>query len=558
VESGVGSRGSEAGVEREIRPPALPRSERLFAVVIAGATLVMRGIAFFHYRFDSDEPQHLHVAWGWTAGLLQYRDLFDNHAPLFHMASAPLLRLLGERPNILLFMRAPMVILWIGVNFAAFTLARRLYDTRVGVWALVLLNVFPPFFLKSLEFRTDNLWNLCWMVGVLMLVDASSEPGQEASRHLHLFLGGVLFGCALSVSLKTSLLLLSLAAAGVLTWAARIRGRERSPVRPVDVALVVTGFVIVPALIVAYFVARGAWSDFAYCVFHFNGMVALTRSPLAVWFPRMLYVPLIIILVRVAWRYRGTTTTWRFLFAVATGIFILTLGGFWILISPRDFLPFLPFMAIFSVAALMRRKYFVMIIGVLSIVFLVSVGYYTAWLSNRTRESITMENQLLRLTTPSDMVMDYKGEMIYRRRPYYFILEYITRHAIAHGLVADTVPEDLVRTRCHVAQADGTQWPDRARVFMHTYFIDLGRLRASGQWLRSDGSFTIGVPGDYVILTKQGEAGGLLDGTPYRGPRQLAAGPHTFTAAHPEGMACLWAPAYARGFSPFHLQDLDF
>jgi len=31
-----------------------------------------------------------------------------------------------------------------------------------------------------------------------------------------------------------------------------------------------------------------------------------------------------------------------------------------------------------------------------------------------------------------------------------------------------------------------------------------------------------------------------------------------FTAAHPEGMACLWAPAYARGFSPFHLQDLDF
>ncbi|HEX7679632.1 MAG TPA: glycosyltransferase family 39 protein, partial [Thermoanaerobaculia bacterium] len=224
----------------------MPRSEWFLAIIIAGLTLVMRAIAFFHYRFDSDEPQHLHVAWGWTAGLLQYRDLFDNHAPLFHMASAPLLRLLGERPDILLFMRAPMVILWIGVNFAAFTLARRLYGTRVGVWALLLLNVFPPFFLKSLEFRTDNLWNLCWMVGVLMLVDASSEPGQETSRHLHLFLGGVLFGCALSISLKTSLLLFSLVSACVLTWVARIRGRERSPVRPVDITLVVTGFVIVP------------------------------------------------------------------------------------------------------------------------------------------------------------------------------------------------------------------------------------------------------------------------------------------------------------------------
>jgi hypothetical protein len=537
----------------------ISRSERLLAIALAVVTLAMRCVAFFHYRFDSDEPQHLHVAWGWTVGLLQYRDLFDNHAPLFHMTSAPLLQLLGERPDILLFMRAPMVILWIIVNFTAFSLGRRLYDTRVAVWATLLLNVFPTFFLKSIEFRTDNLWNACWLGAVLMLVDASSEHGQEASRRMHLFLGGILFGCALSVSLKTSLLLISLAAAGVFTWAARIRGRERSPVRPSDIALVVAGLVIVPALIVAYFVARGAWSDFVYGVFRFNGLVTLTRSPLAIWLPRLIYVPLMIIVTRVAWRYRGTTTTWRFFFAVATAIFILTLGGFWILISPRDLLPFLPFLAIFAVAALMRRKHFVMVMAAVAIVCLASVGYYTAWLSNRTREFITLENQLLRLTRPGDSVMDYKGETIYRPRPYYYILEFITRSAIAHGFVTDTVPEDLVKSHCHVAQADGTQWPDRARAFMHAYFINLGRLRASGQWLGQNGSFTIGVPGDYVILTKQGEAIGLLDSTPYRGPRRLATGPHTFVAARAgERLACLWAPAYARGFSPFHLQDLDF
>ena len=73
----------------------MPRSERFVAIAIAIAALMMRVVAFFHYRFDSDEPQHLHVAWGWTVGLLQYRDLFDNHAPLFHIAAAPLLRLLG-------------------------------------------------------------------------------------------------------------------------------------------------------------------------------------------------------------------------------------------------------------------------------------------------------------------------------------------------------------------------------------------------------------------------------------------------------------------------------
>jgi hypothetical protein len=153
--------------------------------------------------------------------------------------------------------------------------------------------------------------------------------------------------------------------------------------------------------------------------------------------------------------------------------------------------------------------------------------------------------------------MDYKGELIYRRRPYYFILEFITRNAIARGLVADTVPEDLVRTRCHIAQADGSQWPDRARAFMAANFIDLGRLRVSGQWLQPDGTFTIAIPGDYVILDKNGEAIGLLDGTPYRGSRTLERGAHRFMGAK-ERVACVWAPAYSRGFSPFHPRDLDF
>lgn len=532
---------------------AFPRSERLLAIAIAVITLAMRSVAFFHYRFDSDEPQHLHVAWGWTAGLLQYRDLFDNHAPLFHLAMSPILRFFGERPDILLYMRAPMIVLWMLVTFATFAIARRLYDVRVAVWATLLLNVFPTFFLKSLEFRTDNLWNACWMLAVLILFDALSE--ERRARSLQLFLGGILLGCALSVSLKTSLLLFSFAAAGVLTSAARTFGR----VRWSGLALVVAGLVIVPSLIVAYFVARGAWDNFVYGVFRFNGLVALTRSPFVVWAPRLFYVPLMFIVIRMAWRRRQATTTSRFFFATATAIFFATLAGFWILISPRDFLPFLPFLAIFFVAFLMRRRQFAMMMAAVSLVCLISVGYYAAWLSNRTREFITMENQLLRLTRAGEPVMDYKGELIYRRRPYYFILEYITRNAIVHGLVKDTVPEDLVRTQCHVAQADGTQWPERARDFMIANYIDLGRLRASGQWLKGDGSFTIGVPGDYVILRKNGEAGGVLDGTPYRGARRLAAGPHVFKdAIAGERLACLWAPAFARGFSPFYRQDLDF
>src|SRR5437762_10194405 len=52
-------------------------------------------------RVDTDEPQHLHVAWTWTQGLVPYRDAFDNHAPLFHLAMAPLVAAFGERADLL-------------------------------------------------------------------------------------------------------------------------------------------------------------------------------------------------------------------------------------------------------------------------------------------------------------------------------------------------------------------------------------------------------------------------------------------------------------------------
>jgi len=526
----------------------ISRSERLLAMAIAAVTLAMRAVAFFHYRFDSDEPQHLHVAWGWTAGLLQYRDVFDNHAPLFHMAAAPLLRVLGERPDILLFMRAPMLVLWIIVTVATFAIARRLYDVRIAMWSVLLLNVLPPFFLKSIEFRTDNLWNAFWMLAVAVLVLTRRSAGAY-------FVAGLLLGAALGVSLKTTLLLITLAGAAVVTYAMRTR-EER--VHPVALA---AGIVIVPSIIAWYFVSRGAWSNFVDCAFRFNELVAATRSPVLVWTPRLLFVPMLFVALRIAWRHRVGTTNTRFFFAVATAIFFITLCGFWILISPRDFLPFLPFASMFAVAALVRRPHFERNVAALMLVCLIGVGYYGEWLKNRTREFITMERQVLNLTRPGEPVMDYKGETIYRRRPYYYILEFITRNAIVRGLVPDTVPEDLVRAGCHVAQADGSQWPDRARSFMDANFLNLGRLRASGQWIAPDGSFSIAIPGKYVIITANGSPRGLLDGTPYREARQLAAGVHTFKFSIGDGgerLACLWAPAWWRGFSPFHLRDLDF
>jgi len=194
---------------------------------------------------------------------------------------------------------------------------------------------------------------------------------------------------------------------------------------------------------------------------------------------------------------------------------------------------------------------------------ILSIGalwYYADRFENKTDWHITMMDQVLRLTRPGEPVMDVKGETIYRPRPYYFLFERITREQMMRGLIRDTVPEDVIRTRTHVAQADGPMWPPRARAFLSENFVNLGRIRASGQWLKNDSdTFTIAVPGEYVVLNERGEAQGVLDGSPYRGARALAAGGHRFErAVRGESVCVVWAEAYRRGHSPFHLRDLEF
>jgi hypothetical protein len=489
------------------------------------------------YRFDSDEQQHLHVAWGWTAGLVQYRDLFDNHAPLFHMITAPILALFGERADILLWMRVPMLVLFAFVVWGTYVVARKTYDERVAAWAAVLLMLFPPFFLKSLEYRTDNLWNTLWMAALVLLV-----------MERRLFWVGLVLGCALATSMKTSLLVITLGGAAAL-MAILMKKRRR------DLPEALLGFVIVPAALAIYFVSVGAWDELVFCNFTFNGNLALTRQNL--WIGRAFFPFTMAAVVWAAWRTRNSEHPWRWYFAVAMGVYTSVLASFWILISPRDFLPLMPLAAIFAAAAITRARKPVAMFAVVIAGLLISLYYYADRFENNTDWHITMMNQALRLTRPGEPLLDLKGETIYRKRPFYFVLENITRAQMARGIIRDTIAADVIRTRTHAAQADGPLWPPAARAFLSDNFVNLGRLRASGQWLKPDGTFTIGVPGEYMVMGEQGEARGLLDGTPYTGARELATGPHRFESQE-KRLCTVWAPAIRRGLSPFEMHDLEF
>ena len=109
-------------------------AEVLAAVILIAVMLALKCANVFAYRFDSDEMQHLHVIWGWSRGLVQYRDLFDNHMPLFHLLFAPIFGLFGERTSALFWMRLTMWPEYLLSAWVTHRIASILFSRRVGLW----------------------------------------------------------------------------------------------------------------------------------------------------------------------------------------------------------------------------------------------------------------------------------------------------------------------------------------------------------------------------------------------------------------------------------------
>jgi 4-amino-4-deoxy-L-arabinose transferase-like glycosyltransferase len=203
---------------------ATRRSESRIIGVLLVFGLALRGVIAWRFRVDSDEPQHLHVVWAWTQGLLPYRDVFDNHMPLFHLLTAPALLAIGERPTALLWMRLLMLPQWGAALLVTALIGRRLFTSRVGAWSAVLAGFYPLFFFCSLEYRPDVLWTVLWLWAVLIAIDG--PPTTERG-----FLLGLVLGTAAAVSLKTILMLLAFGiAAGLTLW---LVPAERRPWRRV-------------------------------------------------------------------------------------------------------------------------------------------------------------------------------------------------------------------------------------------------------------------------------------------------------------------------------------
>ncbi len=538
------------------------------AVSLLIALILLRVITVMHYKFGADEPQHLHVIWGWARGFVQYRDLADNHMPLFQILCAPIYKLIGDRATILYWMRILLQPLYIVAFWCTYRIGSLLFSRRVGVWAAILAGLSFDYAFCSVEFRTDNLWAPLWLLCMSVLLG-----GALTTRRA--LIAGFLMGLCFGVSMKTSLLVMSTVIGGSMTLI--FVGRERLGIGWRQILGALTAFfataLIVPATIMAAFALYGIWPQFRYWIFDHNVVPGLTNNP--GWWVIIFAVgfPLVALEARRAVAATPETIVaarQSFVFVTA-GFFFTALLSFWPFLSRQDYLPFYPLAFVIctgavltvwdrwtrhrDIAKIWRAVPMPALFGVCEL--LVALLVHPFWVDKAKLESDLLRTTL-KLTEPGDFVFDRRGETVFRQRCFYPIIETFTKERIRRGLMADNTIQRCIDTRTCVAILPDDM-PLATFRFLEQNYLPIGnRLRVAGIRLHSSTDekhfdFEIVIPASYKIIARDvGTVMGVLDGERYEGKeRFLSPGTHTFVQTSTgHDLVVFWAQAVDRHFRP--------
>lgn len=531
----------------------MPRREK----VLAGVLLALAGGLWlwhvFHWVIDADETQHLHIVWGWTHGLAQYRDIFANNMPLFHLLYAPLFAAVGERADIVPVMRLMMIPLSALMIICTYQISRALYSKRVGLWAIVFLMWLAPFLLVGLQFRTDVLWGAVWMLAMAALLSGSLSWKR-------ILTAGFFVGTAVAVSQRTAWLLLSLGITAVvlITLLPELRTRQ-SLWRGTKLTLIASaGAAIVPLGLVGFLIWKGLLADLIRWAFGFNAIANVDPLRKSLWWwPCFIVVSVLLywgarqLIRRASCRELGIKRAAVLLFTGMSG------AVFWVFMPTLHqgvVLPTMPLVVALMTPLLLALRPTLVILIEIGFLLFAHHRFRNEW---RPRAQQELLQQVLQLTDPGDYIMDRKGETIFRRRPYFYALVKITMHRIARGEVPDNIIERIITTRTCVAVANLYGFPQADKNFLDSNFLVSGRVRVAGQRLRTRGPastypipFSLPIPARYTIVTESGTAKGRLDGEPFDKPRFLDSGPHEYRPTEGEGqLAIIWAQAVERGFA---------
>lgn len=471
---------------------------RIVALAYVLAAVAVRAATILRWSYNSDEPQHLHLAWQWSRGLVAYRDVYDNHLPLFHLLVAPWIAAVGETPHILFYARLLMVPLVLAILVLTWKLTAELFDPALAWWATFAAAVSPPMLRPTIEFRNDVLWLLLLLVALMLFFRERR------------FVAGVVLGAALMVSIKTAPFAMALALAVIVA-------------RYGSLVPVIAGSVIVPAIVTAFLAFHGAADDmFRWSVFANGAMpVELSRRLLGgIW-----CIALSAVAIWLGSRFPRDKRV------VAAAIAIFHIAFFVVmapLVGPRDFLPVYPigFMFLFAFLAPRTRHL------VACLLVPIAIGEARLW-EEPSRYYPQIVADAIRFTAPADPVFDRKGEMVFRRRATYLALESVSQRRLAAGELRDTIAADIVAARAYASLRDSARIPPASRAFLNRYFVPVSAIRVAGQHIGRDGTFEIAIPGFYTVLR---------NGRIVVPARWYAAGRHY----GPKGATALWSDVVRR------------
>ena len=543
------------------------RSGRFLAGALFAAILALRVLCILHYRIDSDEPQHLHVVWGWTHHLVQYRDVFDNHTPLFHLACAPIFKLVGERADALIFMRFAMVPLFFFSLWCVYRLGIIIQLREVGFWGAVFAALSPGFCFTFTEYRTDDLWTALWLVSLVVMLGGALT----SKRGL---ITGLLLGATVATSLKTLALLGCLGAAALagLLLGGNLKAAMRDKRTYAFLGALLAGLAVVPGLLTVWFAQQDALRDALFGIFTFNSVPGFGRVQGWRDFSIGLLELLVTITVLVpisAWMARRLIAPQhqlRFhLIFLGSGFYGALLYTLWPLLDAEHFIPFHPLIILgimplildtLARPALSWR-------GILPRALPAAAAFAIMALEARsvradaTAWSIEHFDSLLKMSNASDYIMDLKGESIFRQRPCPYLFEGVGVERARKGMVPDDIPERMIQTRtCITIHHNYRFILPRTLAFMDENYIPVGGYRVLGHDMTPvTGSpaftFEVVIPESFAFVSKGKVISGRIDGQPCKGSAALAEGTHEFVPNRfNQRVAFVWKQAVDRGFYP--------
>jgi hypothetical protein len=565
AESEGAKKGGWAG--RYLPPAGL---ERKLYVGLWVVLLAVKALTIYHFRADGDETQHAHVVWEWATGHLQYRDVFDNHMPLFQMLCGPLMAALGPRADIMVMLRWAMVPLYGVCVWCVFRLTEVLFSRRLAPWMALAAGALPKFFYTSTEFRPDDLWAVFWLLGLVVAVS-----GPFTMKRAFAF--GLMLGLTFAVSLKTVVLVAGLLTATVLAmglgW---VRRQGPGVVGSVGrLAAIVAGAVIPVGTTVLYFYRQGAFWIMYYCVVSHNVVPRMKRwghLSAHVWIFPIAVAASILVVWLISRQTRDTGLAMRRTIVLLTPWFFLCLLlSYWPDITREDDVPYVPLTPLLAVPLVMwissavklpkiEARFFTWVMPAVCFAELLWVWNIVPLRSDRLKVTTRSIADVLLLTGPNDYVMDMKGDYIFRKRPYYWAFETITKTRMRMGLIKDDLIERMEKHETKMAFLFSAHVLPAATRFIVTNYISFDKaaldLAVAGKELGNAGadgtySFDVAIPATYAVVSETGTTAGILDGAPYVGAVRLGAGHHTFHRTNGSGRVAIFLDsAAAEGFHP--------